>query len=142
MLIECGNRFRADPAMVNHQVFRRVLAHKILIASQESVAGNAALIPDQHYPAIRSKNAPEFPAGLLRLKPMKRLSRRDHIDATIRQPGPLRLASDTRESGISGEKFFPSAPHLRVRLHSGNLAAELQEQLRQQTGSGPYVGNP
>jgi len=58
---------------------------------------------------------------------VKRLTRRDQIDAVFGKSGFFRRAFDAGEQWVTSKKLFPCGPHCFIRLNSKNRVSVLED---------------
>src|SRR5438105_4224023 len=87
-----------------------------LVSLQKRTRIRSPIVPEQYHPAWRSKNAPEFLAATLAVKPVKRLARNDEINALARQGRRLSSPFNACETRIPLQQSFASQTHFQIRL--------------------------
>src|SRR5262249_42825428 len=122
-------------------VINRIIFQQLFVSDEKRRRGRDALIPDQRDPALRFENAGKLRTGFFPVEPVKRLSRRDEINARVVQRSLFRLRRHAVEARIAFQQSFGGLAHLPVRLDPVNQIAVPQKHLRQNASAGTYVSD-
>src|ERR1700738_4062599 len=120
-------------------IIRAVGFEKFFVLTRELRFVRAVIIPNDHHPAFRGKNAAKFAARSLGLEPVKSLARGDEIDARIRKLRGFRFGGDAREIFVAPQKFFTRGAHFRIGLHTENPIAVIEKKFAENSGAGTDV---
>jgi hypothetical protein len=108
-----------------------VSQQQLFVVTQKRSARSAPLIPNQHAPSVRPKNAGKLSAGARQVEPMRCLRSSDEINRGGRQRS-LFGSSRNRDHLLVGTKLLNAhLAHFPVRLDCKHGVSILQKQLRE-----------
>src|SRR6266851_7953885 len=124
------------PLVVNAEALKQVF-----VSPREPRFFYAAVIPEDHDPAARFKDARKFAARGPRVEPVESLGGGDEINTGIGECSGFGRSFDAREAVVGGEIFFAGLAHFQVGLDAEDAVAVFKEKFAEKAGAGTDVSD-
>src|SRR6266851_1916119 len=124
------------PLVVNAEALKQVF-----VSPREPRFFYAAVIPEDHDPAARFKDARKFATRGLGVEPVKSLGGSNKIDGRIAEGRGFSGGSDADEISEDAQKFFAGPAHFQVGLDAEDAVAVFKKKFAEKAGSGTDVSD-